>query len=983
MAARRPHDLPAVRVDPETGWAWRGDERLDLAPKAFAVLRHLVEHPEHLLTKDDLLAVAWGDTVVSEATLTSCIRDLRRALDDSSRAPRYIETVHRRGFRFIGPVGPPRGVSRTAPADVVAVSAPPAGLVGRDSHLARLQAALGTALGGRRRLVFVTGEAGIGKTTLVETFLGRLVGTGAVRIARGQCVEQYGATEPYLPVLEALGRLGREPGGEAVVGVLKRYAPTWLVQLPALLADDDLEPVQRRAHGTTRERMLRELSEALDALSEETPLVLLLEDLHWSDSGTVDLLAMLARRPDRARLLVLGTYRPADVAAGGHPVKAVQQELAVHGACEELALEFLDEAAICQYLAHRFAAATFPAGLTRVLEANTGGNPLFLVNVIDDLVARGVLRDVDGRWTLAVPAEQVAAGVPHTLTQMIEKQLDRLAPAEQAMLAVGSVAGAEFSAALATVDGIDPADGERCCATLARRGQFLRARGIAEWPDGTVAGRYAFIHALYRDVLYARVSIGHRVGLHLRIGARLERAHGASAAHVAGELAMHFEHGRDLERAVAYRGRAADAALRQHAHREAVQHAERALELLATLPPSAELARQEVAVQTVLGAALIATTGWTAPEVARAYARARAVCAAAGIAPPMSVLSGMCGFSLMRGELDVTEEASRQLGVLADATGDPVAALVGHQNAGLAAFYRGELLAARTRLDAARAIYDPERHAPHRLNDVSVDHDAGVSCAAHTAMTLMLLGLQDQATAQMRDCLAHARAIEHPLSIAMAYNFAASFHQFRREPERVREVEAVREEYARKHDFDLFLLLGEISRGWLLAEDGALEEAAARIEQGLVVFRAIGAELGRPTFLGILADVRGRLGRHDAGLAAIAEALELGARTGLRYWDAELHRLRGTLLLGAAREGAGDEAQACFREALAIARRQEARAFELRVATSLARLWQAQGRLAEARELVAGIHGSLTEGFALPDARDATALLEALRAGTP
>src|SRR5437867_5193520 len=269
MRPTRHKDAPAVRIEPETGWAWRGEQRLELPPKAFAVLRHLVEHPEHLVTKDELLAAAWGDTVVSEAALTSCIRDLRKALDDSSRRPRYIETVHRRGFRFVGPVGPPSVPSRARQPGPVNVPPSTSTLVGRDAELVRLHALLATAVGGRRRLVFVTGEAGIGKTALVDAFLAQVGDADGVHIGRGQCVEQYGATEPYLPVLEALGRMGREPGGEALVRILKQYAPTWLAQLPALLTDAELEAVQRRVQGTTRDRMLRELIEAIDALGTE------------------------------------------------------------------------------------------------------------------------------------------------------------------------------------------------------------------------------------------------------------------------------------------------------------------------------------------------------------------------------------------------------------------------------------------------------------------------------------------------------------------------------------------------------------------------------------------------------------------------------------------------------------------------------------------------------------------------------------------
>jgi DNA-binding winged helix-turn-helix (wHTH) protein len=204
MSRTRPEDPPAVRIEAENEWAWRGARRLELTPRAFAVLRHLVEHRGRLITKDELLTTVWRDAIVSDAALASGIRDLRKALGDSSNAPRYIQTVHRRGFRFIGPVQSPASFTSSSPAAST--------LVGREAELASLHARLGTALSGRRQLVFVTGEPGIGKTSLVEMFLAEVGEANALRIGCGQCVEQYGAGEAYLPVLEALGRLGRAPG---------------------------------------------------------------------------------------------------------------------------------------------------------------------------------------------------------------------------------------------------------------------------------------------------------------------------------------------------------------------------------------------------------------------------------------------------------------------------------------------------------------------------------------------------------------------------------------------------------------------------------------------------------------------------------------------------------------------------------------------------------------------------------------------------
>jgi predicted ATPase len=396
--------------------------------------------------------------------------------------------------------------------------------VGRADDVARLHALLEAARAGHRRLAFVTGEAGIGKTTLVETFVADLAADDDLRIAHGQCVERVGAGDASAPVLEAIARLARQPGGDRVVAVFQQYAPSRLSQLPALLTDAELDAARRRTGGTTRDRMLRELVDALDVLSAETPLVLVLEDVHWSDAATADLLAMLARRRDPARLLVVATYRPANLVVAGHPLKPVKQELQLHGHCEELALEYLSEAAVGEYLGARFPHASLDPRAARFLHRNTGGNPLFLVHVVDHLLARRQVRKVDGRWELAGPVDVVMSDVPDTLSQLVDEQIERLTASERKALAVASLADAGFSAALATVAGLDEREAEECCAALARRGQFLRDEGLVEWPDGTVAGRYAFVHTLHRTVIDGRMSVAERAWLRRRIDERLERA---------------------------------------------------------------------------------------------------------------------------------------------------------------------------------------------------------------------------------------------------------------------------------------------------------------------------------------------------------------------------------------------------------------------------------------------------------------------------
>jgi predicted ATPase len=445
-------------------------------------------------------------------------------------------------------------------------------LVERELVLHQLHAWLAEAIQGQRRVVLVTGEAGIGKTAVVTAFTAQVAAQHAVRIAWGQCVEHRGAGEAYMPVLTALGQLCRGPDGTHIVAVLRQQAPTWLVQMPWLLRPTDRELLQHELHGATRDRMVRELAELLDTLTADMPLVLILEDLHWSDHATLDVLAILARRREPARLLLLGTYRPVDVMGQDHPLRSVAQDLRIHEYSAELSLDPLSASAVEAYLTARLAGSRLPATLAQCLHARTGGHPLFLVNVVEHLIAQGVVVQQGGRWEFRGPVTAVEVEVPESLRQMIAQQFDRLAEEEQRVIEAGSVGGVEFTAAMVAAGlAADVRQIDACCAALVRRGCVLRSVGAIEWPDGTFTTRYAFRHALYQQVAYERLSIAQQVMLHRHMGERLERGYANRVAELATELAMHFERGRDYARAVPYLQQAAETALQRHAPQEAVE----------------------------------------------------------------------------------------------------------------------------------------------------------------------------------------------------------------------------------------------------------------------------------------------------------------------------------------------------------------------------------------------------------------------------
>jgi DNA-binding winged helix-turn-helix (wHTH) protein/tetratricopeptide (TPR) repeat protein len=554
------------------------DEVVGLTPKAFAVLRCLIERRGQLVKKEELLGAGWADTHVTDAVLKVSILEIRRALGDDAAAPRFIETVPRRGYRFIAALG------RASAARVAA--APSRDLVGRNALLAQLEDRLERARTGQRQLVFLSGEAGIGKTSVLDAFLAHAAADPDLWIARGECLEHYGAAEAYLPVLDALGRLLREPGGTRALPFLESHAPTWLVQLPWLRGGDQ-DAARRDLLGATKERMLREMAEALEALTVETPLVLVLEDLHWSDYSTLDLLGTLGRRHEPARLLVLGSYRPVDVIVAEHPLRGLTQELRVRRQCEDIALEFLRDADVAAYLTHRFGGHAFPPELTGAVHRQTDGNPLFMVRLVDELVTLGVLADQDGRWRLLAPLDEIARAVPESLRQLIDKQISRLEPDVQRLLEVASVLGHEFTArSLAAGLDEDPLTVEERCDALAQQGQLVAPTGLFVLPDGTAIARYRFTHSLYPQVLAERVAAGRRLRLHQRLGEWLERTYGAHAGMIGSQLARHFEAARDYRRAITYLRRAADGDASRWGNQEAAARLTHALTLAGRLPPT-------------------------------------------------------------------------------------------------------------------------------------------------------------------------------------------------------------------------------------------------------------------------------------------------------------------------------------------------------------------------------------------------------------
>ncbi|MEO6027812.1 MAG: AAA family ATPase [Candidatus Binatia bacterium] len=970
--------FPPFRLDLIDEQLWNDGRRVPLRPKAFAVLRHLAERAGRLVTKEDLAASVWRGTSVVSAGLKVRIAELRQALGDDPDAPRFIETVARRGYRFIAPVATagrdsPRGGSSGATAGA---------LVGRQAEIARLDGALAQALAGERRVVYVTGEAGIGKTTLVQAFLARAVLPDGAWVAQGQCVEQYGSGEAYLPVLEALGGLCRGAGRVRLPAVLRQYAPTWLVQLPWLLPPVEREALLREVQGVAQERMLREMADTIEVVCAEAPLVLVLEDLHWSDYSTLDLLSLLTHRRAPARLLVIATYRPIDAILSNHPVKQLKQDFTLRGLCAELALEGFTAGEVRSYLAHRFPPGPPPAAVAAAFE-RTDGNPLFLAAVADDLATEGVVAPGLGGWRWQADAAEL--GVPPTIRQLLERQIERLTPEERRLLEAASAVGMTFSgAAIAAALDADVADCDERCGALARRAHLIKPGGAGEWPDGTPTAHYTFTHSLHRRVLHDGLAPSRRSRLHALLGERTQAAWGARAQEVAAELAVHFEEGRDPVRAVHYLLAAAGNAGRRSATREAVDHLLRAEQLLAGLPEGPERLQTDLQLQMALGPALMSTRGYAAPEVERAFTRARTLCEVIGPSAPLfPALWGIWGFHVVRGEMGPARELADQCFALASDAGDPDMLLEAHHALWVTKFFSGELAPALDHVRAGLALYRPE----HRAHVLIYGQDPAVAAHSYGALLSWYLGDPDGARQHSVEALALGRTVGHPFSLGFAHHFVAWVHYSRGDFTAARTEADTLYTLATEQGFPFWSAGALQFSAWAMIRAGDVAAGIAQMRAALDAWRATGAGLGLPSHLGRLAEGHLKAGELDAADTVLAEAFAGLAQSGQRYYEAELHRLHAELVLARADAsprrpaGAWRRAAASLTAAVDVARRQGARWLELRATTSLARLCQRQGDDAEARRLAARACRILGDDADAPDAAAAHALRAELRRG--
>jgi predicted ATPase len=840
-------------------------------------------------------------------------------------------------------------------------------LVGREHEVGLLLERWAQAKDGLGQVVLLSGEAGIGKSRLVQVLTEHVAAEAQAWLTPCQCSPYHQNTALY-PMIELLERVvlrfDREESPEQkrrklegfvvqhglpLAETVPLFAALLSLPLPADYAPLTMSPEQQK------QQTLHALLTILLRIAAQQPVLFVMEDLHWVDPSTLELLSLLVDQAPTARILALFTFRPdfsPPWTGRSHLTQVTLPRLQRRQAAE-----------MTGRVAHGKA---LPSEVVEQVVTKTDGVPLFVEELTKMVLESELLQEGKDRYELSGPLPPLA--IPTTLHDSLMARLDRLA-AVKGLAQLGATLGREFAYDL--LQAVSPWDE----ATLQRglqqlvAAEFLYQRGLP--PQAT----YRFKHALIQEAAYQSLLRSTRQQYHQRIAQVLAAQFPETAETQPELLAHHYTAAGLIEWAIPYWQRAGQRALERSANLEAIGHLTTGLDVLKTLPDTPERTQQELTLYTALGVPLRATKGLAAPEVGQVYARARELCQQVEETPQLvPVLRGLWEFYELQGELQTARELGEQLLTLAQHVRAVELLLVAHHVLGDTLIWLGEFADARAHLEQGLALYHPQQHRSHAF---LYGYDSGVHGLSFGAWALWYLGYPDQALRRIHDALTLAQELSHPFSLAFALAFAAWLHQLRREGPAAQERAAAVIALATDQGFPFWEAWGTILRGWALAEQGESAEEMAQIRQGIAAWRATGAELQRPYFLALLAEAYGKAGQTDEGLSVLADALTAVHNTGERQHEAELYRLRGELRLKQD-VPAEPEAERCLRQAVDVARQQQAKSLKLRAAISLSRLWQQQDKRKEAHDLLAPIYGWFTEGFDTADLQEAKALLETL-----
>jgi predicted ATPase len=861
-------------------------------------------------------------------------------LQRSSRtAPAEIPRIRQAGRR--------RRKSTTAHLELHAPEIP---LIGRRQELVRLREAMGEARKGRGQTIAILGEAGIGKSRLVQELGAEPIrGGGLALVGHSYEIEQVLPFGPWINAFRG-GKVIEDPD------IVQSLSAVWRVELARLFPEVGEPGLEVSTAPENAVRLFEAVAHLLDCLVSRQPLLLILEDLHWADEMSLRLISFLSHRIQDRSVLLVGTAREEEVSQTPL-LSELLQELDRNPRALSFTLSSLSRGDTGT-LVRRLARARFEESLLARLEqgiwASSEGNPFIVVETMR------ALQEGDGLQV------QSSVPLPKQVRVVVAQRLERLSDRAKQLVAVAAIIGREFDYALL----------ERAVAL----GELEAAEGVEELLRRRVLHgveeRFDFTHDRIREVAYTQILPAHGKLLHGLVAKALEEVYAENLEPHYAALGVHYREGGVWEKATVYLHKAGAAAVTRSAHDEAVEYFNEALEALKHLPENRRTIEQAIAIRVDLGPALMATKGYFAPEVEQTYTQARELCERFGESPQLfPVLWGLWLMNNFRGRQQTARELGERLLAVAERERDTSLLLQAHHALWTTFFSLGELAPAQGHLEQGFTLYNPQQHRHHA--SLYGGHDPGVCCGSHAARVLWLLGYPDQAIKKAQDAVKLARELSHPYSLGHALSFAAWVHQHRREGKGAQEMAEAVITLGTEQGFPHWVMRGTIMQGWLLVEQGKWEEGIAQMRQSA----ALGGGREQTYSAALVAEAYRKAGQIEEGLSAVTGALTRAHETGTGYYEAELHRIKGELLLQSgvlSLESRVQEAESCFQKALEVARSQSAMSLELRAVMSLSRLWQRQGKQNDARQLLADIYGWFTEGFDTADLKEAKELLEGL-----
>ncbi|UFI03707.1 AAA family ATPase [Roseibium aggregatum] len=914
--------MQKVELDVSRGELLRDGEVVRLRPKTLAVLVELHAREGEVVSQQELRHLIWGQQHGRETGPKQCIRELRRLLGDSAETPGFIETVGRQGYRLVGEITVLNsGTETTGTAPLC---------VGRTTELQSLADCAAAVRAGKRIVSLVAGEAGSGKSRLVETFAATLPRTADFWSARGQCIPHPGAREPYGPLIEIVTQLAEGASRKRVLRLLEDVAPSWRDLLPQLRSGREPAPLPTRLTDTHPDSMLRELTALMERLSQQQPGVIILEDLHWADQSTLAWLLSWAQRRAPARTLVVGTYRFDELDKSGdlqttlHYLQRVQD-------FSPITLDGLDETAVADLLKRRFPDHRLPASLAGELRRRTEGHAILVDAIIDQWHRDGVLESSENRQAPEQDITEIVSAISRGAGKFIAGEIGRLDPYERQLLDIASVAGIRFSAAMLSDERLEVEKGEAVLDRLASVRRFIQRAGVMAWPDGTQATRYVFRHALYQEALYDAIPAANRQGLHERIGSRLETAFKSRTGEIASTLADHFERAADWKRAAVHRGLAGLTALERGAITDAAAQFRQALVSFAACEPDPEMHTAECRTLLGLGAALIVGDHFTTDELRDVYERAATL--AGRTNDPTTIvpaLAGLWNHHLTKADLAAADELAKGLDDLAE-DAPALYAMVAHNAVGQTRFFRGDLAACLPHINAVCSAYGTNHGAEA---SVLFGEDPGIVCRQYAACVHQLLGQSEHAERLYAEGMTLTDTLEQPFGRAQMLWAGALIAREREDPVRVLERATALIETCEAAAIPFWRPYGDLLAGWaqvVLGNASGLQQ----IHEGLNAQAAMDVTLTRPYGLSLYAEATSRCGSPAEGLKALASAFKIIRRTGERWHEADLHRLWALLSV---QTGRTRNASSALRRAIRVARTQNAVTYEKRAQDLLDRI---------------------------------------------